>query len=190
MPETRRVVFLDRDGTINEEVDDLRRPEDVRLTPGAALAIKRLNQAGFAVVVVSNQSGLARGVFDEMDLAAVQREINRLLSLEGAQVDAYYFCPHHPEGIVECYSLLCDCRKPLPGLIYQAVEELNLNLNGSYLIGDRLRDVASGLAAGLTSIMVRSGQTDPPPTGPHEEPHIILDNLAQAVDWILQREGK
>src|SRR5690554_2302091 len=107
----RPAVFLDRDGTINREVNYLSRPQDVEILPGAAEAIVRLNAAGFWVVVVSNQSGLARGYFDEGDLALVQLEINRRLKAVGARVDAWYFCPHHPEGVVEDLALACDCRK-------------------------------------------------------------------------------
>lgn len=183
----RRAVFLDRDGTINQEVNYLSRREDVRLIPGAAQAIARLNAAGILVVVVSNQSGLARGYFDEMDLAAVQIELNRQLKEQGARVDAYFFCPHHPEGQVEEYTQVCDCRKPEPGLILQAAEGLGplFSLADSFMVGDRLRDVACGLAAGVTSVLVRSGQDDGPPQGPQETPHHVAEDLAQAVDWIL-----
>ncbi len=184
---SRRAVFLDRDGTINEEVHYLRRAEDVRLLPGAGQAIARLNAAGLAVVVVSNQSGLARGYFDEADLASVQIRLNRLLAEQGARVDAYYFCPHHPEGAVEHYALACDCRKPAPGLVLQAAREMGLELAGSYMVGDRLRDVACGKNAGLTSIMVRCGQDDGEPRPEDEKPDLVADDLAQAVDWILAR---
>jgi D-glycero-D-manno-heptose 1,7-bisphosphate phosphatase len=181
----RRAVFLDRDGTINEEVDYLARPEDVRLIPGAAQAIARLNAAGLAVVVVSNQSGLARGYFDEADLAAVQVRLNRLLAAEGARVDAYYFCPHHPEGVVEHYALVCDCRKPAPGLLRQATQEMGLASAGSFMVGDRLLDVACGRAEGLTAVLVRTGHDDGPPRGEVEEPDHVAEDLAAAVEWIL-----
>ncbi len=178
---------MDRDGTINEEVNYLSRPEDVRLIPGAARAIARLNAAGLAVVVISNQSGLARGYFDEADLAVVQARLNKLLGAEGARVDAYYFCPHHPDGVVEHYTLVCDCRKPAPGLIRQAAEEMGLALGGSFMIGDRLLDVACGRALGLAGIMVRTGHDDGPPRIALEEPDHVADDLAEAVEWILAR---
>jgi D-glycero-D-manno-heptose 1,7-bisphosphate phosphatase len=183
----RRAVFLDRDGTINEEVNYLAKAEDVRLLPRTAQAIARLNAAGLAVVVVSNQSGLARGYFDEADLAAVQVRLNRLLAAGGARVDAYYFCPHHPEGVVEHYALVCDCRKPAPGLLRQAAEEMGLALAGSFMVGDRLLDVACGRSEGLTGIMVRTGHDDGPPRGELEEPDHVADDLFAAVEWILAR---
>jgi D-glycero-D-manno-heptose 1,7-bisphosphate phosphatase len=186
----RPAVFLDRDGTINREVNYLRRPQDVEILPGAAEAILRLNAAGFWVVVISNQSGLARGYFDEGDLALVQLEINRRLKAIGARVDAWYFCPHHPEGVVEDLALACECRKPGIGLIRQAAAEIALTLEGSFMVGDRLLDVACGRRAGLTSILVQSGHDDWPPEDPEQEPHFVAPDLAAAVDWILGRGGR
>lgn len=182
---SRRTVFLDRDGTINEEVHYLRRAEDVRLIPGAARAIARLNAAGLMVVVVSNQSGLARGIFDEADLASVQVRLNRLLAQEDARVDAYYFCPHLPDGVVEHYACRCDCRKPAPGLVLQATAEMGLTLEGSFMVGDRLRDVACGHAAGLISVLVNSGHDDGEPRDAGERPDHVARDLEDAVDWIL-----
>jgi D-glycero-D-manno-heptose 1,7-bisphosphate phosphatase len=183
----RRAVFLDRDGTINVEVNYLAKAEEVRLIPGAAQAIARLNAVGLPVVVVSNQSGLARGYFDEADLAAVQVRLNRLLAAEGARVDAYYFCPHHPQGVVEHYALVCDCRKPAPGLLRQAAEEMGLALAGSFMVGDRLLDVACGRAAGLTGVLVRTGHDDGPARDDMERPDFVAEDLAAAVEWILAR---
>jgi D,D-heptose 1,7-bisphosphate phosphatase len=118
-----KTVFLDRDGTINREVDFLCRPQDVRLLPGVAAGLKLLKNAGFMLVVVSNQSGLARGRFSEADLAAVQLQLKRLLAAEGAALDGAYFCPHHPqEGVVADLVKTCACRKPKPGLILMAAE--------------------------------------------------------------------
>ena len=186
-----RTVFLDRDGTINQEVNYLRRAGDVRLLPGAGQAIARLNAAGLKVVVVSNQSGLARGLFDEADLAGVQVELNRQLAAQGARVDAYYFCPHHPQGVVEHYAQACLCRKPGTGLLTQAAEEMGLALEGSFMVGDRLLDVACGRALGLASILVATGHDDGPPSGPQETPDFRAADLAEAVAWILARlEGE
>lgn len=189
----RRTVFLDRDGTINLEVNYLRRPQDVALLPGAGQAIARLNAAGLVVVVVSNQAGLAKGLFDEGDLALVQLEINRQLKAAGAKVDGWYFCPHHPEGVVEDLALICACRKPEPGLVRMAAEEMGLELAGSYLVGDRLRDIACAARAGLVGVLVQSGHPDWPPTRDEEEPAFVAPDLAAAVDWILadiaQREA-
>lgn len=182
-------VFLDRDGTINQDVDYLSRAEDVELIPGAGQAIARLNRAGLAVVVVSNQSGLARGYFDWGDLAKVQAEINRQLAEHGAKVDAYYVCPHlpPPQGKVYELAIECDCRKPKPGLIMRAASQMALDLEESFMVGDRQRDVSSGRAANLTSILVETGQDDGAEPEPGQEPHFIARDLAQAVDWILGR---
>jgi len=192
MTPPRRAVFLDRDGTINQEVNYLSRPEDVRLIPGAGPAIARLNAAGLAVVVVSNQSGLARGYFDDGDLARVQAELSRQLAAEGARIDAYYVCPHlpPPEGKVPEFAFECDCRKPRPGLVLKAASQMNLLLEGSFMVGDRLRDVACGRRAGLTSILVKSGQDDGAPTSDDERPHHVAPDLAAAVEWILARVGE
>ena len=186
----RRAVFLDRDGTINEEVHYLGRPEDVRLIPGAGEAIARLNQAGFQVVVVTNQSGLARGMFDEAALAEVRAELDRQLAEEGAKVEAHYACPHLPEGAVAKYARVCGCRKPKPGLILRAAAEMGLDLAGSYMVGDSLRDVEAGNAAGVTSILVETGHMTPPPSRPEETPDHVAMDLAAAVEWILGRLEK
>lgn len=183
-----KAVFLDRDGTINHEVDFLRRVEDVRLLPGVAEGMKRLKSAGFALVVVSNQSGLARGIFDEADLACVQLEIKCQLAQQAAAWDAVYFCPHHPsEGVIAELVVECDCRKPKPGLVYMAAREMGISLADSFMIGDRLRDVACGKAAGMRSVLVESGRhlEDGQPATKDETPDFVAKDFSKAVDWIL-----
>jgi D-glycero-D-manno-heptose 1,7-bisphosphate phosphatase len=182
----RRAVFLDRDGTINYDTNYLAAPEEVELVPGAGAAVARLNRAGLWVVVVTNQSGLARGYFGEEDLASVHRELDRQLAAHGGRVDAYYHCPHQPQGVVENLAVECDCRKPAPGLVLRAAAELGLELAGSYLVGDRPGDIGCGLAAGLTCIRVATG----PDRGEWEAPaHHSAPDLAGAVEWILAREA-
>ncbi len=188
-PLGRRAVFLDRDGTINHDTHYLSQPREVSLIPGSARAIARLNAAGLAVVVVSNQSGLARGYFGSRELEAVRRELDRQLGKEGARVEAYYHCPHHPRGRVPELAITCECRKPRPGLIMQAARELGLELTGSFMVGDKNTDVACGRAAGLTSIRVLSGPEQPPPRGEEEIPDFVAPDLAGAVEWILRRLG-
>jgi D-glycero-D-manno-heptose 1,7-bisphosphate phosphatase len=182
----KRAVFLDRDGTINHDTDYLAAPEEVELVPGAGRAVARLNAAGFAVVVVTNQSGLARGYFGEADLAAVHRELDRRLAAHDARVDAYYHCPHLPQGVVEGLAVECDCRKPAPGLVLRAASEMGLELAGSYLVGDRPGDIGCGLAAGLVCIRVQTGPDREEWEAPAQ--HTAPD-LAAAVEWILAREG-
>lgn len=182
-----KAVFLDRDGTIVREVNYLCRPEDTELLPGAGQAIAKLRRAGFAVVVVSNQSGIARGYFSHDDLQSVQDELIRQLAGHNTEIDGWYNCVHHPNGEVEQFRMVCDCRKPKPGLVHSAAAEMDLELEGSYMVGDRLRDVACGNAAGLTSILVRSGQNDGAPQEDIQHPDHVTGDLAQAAEWILAR---
>lgn len=184
----RRAVFLDRDGTINVEVGYISDPAQVRLLPGAAQAIANIREAGLAVVAVSNQSGIARGRFSLEQMLAVQNEVERQLREEaGAWLDAFYYCPHHPEGVVVPYAAVCDCRKPGIGMLERAARELDLVLEGSFMVGDKRIDVACGHNAGLTSLLVTSGMPLDPVCSPAEEPTQTLPDLAAAARWILAR---
>jgi D-glycero-D-manno-heptose 1,7-bisphosphate phosphatase len=153
----REAVFLDRDGTLIEEVNYLASPEQVRLLPGAAEAVRRLNDAGLLVVVVTNQAGVARGYFPEIRVAEVHEHLSRLLGEFGAKIDAYYHCPHHPSEGVGAYRVDCDCRKPKPGLLLTAARELDIALSRSWMIGDKLSDAEAGAAAGCCTLLVRTG---------------------------------
>jgi len=153
----RPAVFLDRDGTIVREVDYLRSVDQLRLLRGAAEAIRRLNEAGFVVVLATNQSGIARGLLTESDLQAVHDELQRRLAQRGAHLDAIYHCPHHPEASVQAYRKRCRCRKPAPGLLQRAARELDVDLARSFAIGDSARDVEAGARAGCRTILVRTG---------------------------------
>lgn len=177
----RPAVFLDRDGTLNEEVDFLRDPADLRLLPGAAEAVARLNEAGLACVVVTNQSGIARGLLDEADLAVIHAELERGLAEGGARLDALYHCPHHPDF---GERIDCDCRKPRPGLLRRAAGDLGLDLRQSFVVGDSLRDLEAGAALGVPGLLVESGK--PVPAGARER-HEVVPDLAAAVERILER---
>ena len=150
-------LFLDRDGTINEEVDYLSSPHQVRLIPRAADAIREAKGLGFKVVVISNQSGVARGMFTETDLKEVNSALIALLSREQAQIDALYYCPHHPDGTVAPYNIDCDCRKPGIGMLKRAAREFDIDLSSSYVVGDRMSDIEAGRNAHATSILVLTG---------------------------------
>ena len=152
-----RAVFLDRDGTINVERDYLYRPEEFTFIPGAPEAIRMLREAGYLVVVVTNQSGIARGYYDEAALHRIHRHMDDLLARAGTSVDAYYYCPHHPDGTVDSYRSVCDCRKPLPGMLLQAARDLGIDLAASYIIGDKQADVTAGLRAGCRPLLVKTG---------------------------------
>jgi D-glycero-D-manno-heptose 1,7-bisphosphate phosphatase len=153
----RRAVFLDRDGTINVEKEYLSLPGDFEFIPGAPQAIKLLNDAGFCVIVVTNQSGVARGYYDEAAVCALHRHMDAELAKHGAMVDAYYFCPHHPQHGIGDYRKECGCRKPLPGMLQQAAAEFAIDLASSFIIGDKLADVEAGLKAGCRPLLVRTG---------------------------------
>jgi D-glycero-D-manno-heptose 1,7-bisphosphate phosphatase len=153
----RRAVFLDRDGTINVERDYLHKIEDFEFIPGVPEAIKRLRAAGFLVIVVSNQSGVARGYFNERVVNQLHRHIQTELSRYGTSIDAFYFCTHHPEKGVGEYRIACDCRKGAPGMLLQAASEHNIDLSESFMVGDKLADIEAGERAGCRSFLVLTG---------------------------------
>ena len=175
----QRAVFLDRDGTINLEREYLYQIEEFEFVPGAPEAIRLLNEAGFVVVVVTNQSGVGRGYYTEDDVEALHRFVSQELARHGAHVDAWMYCPHHPSGRGS-YSLPCLCRKPLPGMLLEAASRFDIDLEHSVMIGDKCSDMEAGVAAGCRPILVRSGY------GAEEESHLpdgieIYDNLLRAV---------
>src|SRR5262245_44768909 len=183
---SRPAVFLDRDGTLNEERGYIDRMELLELFPWTGDAIRLLNRAGFATVVITNQAGIARGLLDEPFLQRVHAEIDRRLA--PARVDRYFFCPHLTDAADVRYRSACECRKPKPGLILQAARELDLDLARSFMIGDKWLDVACGRAAGVRSILVRTGHGahEEVRTAPTVQPDVILNNLMEAVGWILR----
>lgn len=173
-----RAVFLDRDGVLNEEVDYLGRVEDLVLVPGAAQAVVALKKAGFKVVVISNQSGVARGYFDEKALAAVTAALEERLAADGARLDGIFYCPHLPDAG-------CPCRKPGTRLLETAAGKLDLDLSRSYFVGDSTVDVRTALNAGCVPILVRTGKAGK--DGRFDgEPAAIVDDLAAAARWILK----
>jgi D-glycero-D-manno-heptose 1,7-bisphosphate phosphatase len=180
-------AFLDRDGTIIEEVGYLDRPERLELFPWSSSAIRALNRAGVRVVMVSNQSGIARGFFDEATVDRVHERMEELLAAGGATIDAYYYCPHHPDGKVPAYARVCDCRKPGPGLVNRAVRELGVDPRRSFTVGDRWLDVALARTVGSRGILVRTGygltEEGRPPKGLTAD--AVVNNLVEAVSWIL-----
>lgn len=181
-------VFLDRDGTINREVGHLSKIEDFVLLEGAADAIRQFNQAGWRVVVVTNQPVVARGECSEADIRAIHNRMETLLGRAGAYVDRIYFCPHHPDsGFVgeRCdLKVPCTCRKPMPGLIHEAGQELNLDLPGSWLIGDTTSDIRTARNAGLRSILISTGQAST--DGVYADtPDYVAEDLTQAARLVI-----
>ena len=182
-------VFLDRDGTINEDTGYVGHPDRVRMLPGAARAIRRLNAAGQRVVVVTNQSGVARGLFSTSDVEAVHCRIRELLEEEGAYVDAFYYCPHHPTEGSGPYARPCTCRKPAPGMLLRAAEEMGLDLGRCVLAGDQGGDLSCAQAAGCVGILVRTGKgertLEDVCAGRVPRPAYVAEDLMEAAGWIL-----
>ena len=180
----RRAAFIDRDGTLIEERGNLGHPDGVALIPGSAHAVRRLKEAGLLAVLVTNQSGIARGLFTVSDFEAVQQRMMELLNEEGVALDNVYFCRHHPD-----VNGPCDCRKPADGMYRQAEREMSIDLGRSFYVGDRWRDVAVTEEVGGTGFLVRTGaggQGAPLGAG-HVE---FVDNLAEAADRITARLGE
>src|SRR5262245_61886478 len=157
MTSLKPAVFLDRDGVVIEDSHYLGNTARVRLVPGAAETIAELNRAGWRVVVVTNQSGVARGLFTLESVGVVHTHLAELLRGHGAKIDAFHFCPHHPEAEVPEFRIECECRKPKPGMLCRAAAELGLDLAASWMIGDRESDLEAGAAAGCRTVLVRTG---------------------------------
>ena len=149
-------VLLDRDGTINREIEYLSRPEQLELLPGAVEGMRRLQEAGYRLVIVTNQAGVARGFYGEEDVAVVHERLREMLRERGVEVDAVYYCPHHPEG-QGAYRQQCACRKPGVGMYQRAARELNLDLARSVAIGDKVTDLLPGIELGCRTVLVRTG---------------------------------
>jgi D-glycero-D-manno-heptose 1,7-bisphosphate phosphatase len=184
-----RAVFIDRDGTLIEESGYLDRLERLVFFPFSVDAVRVLNRAGFAVVVVTNQAGIARGIVKEEFVGEAHRHIAARLEAGGARIDGFYYCPHYPTGVVEKYISACDCRKPQPGLLLRAATDLDLDLRRSFVVGDRWHDLAAGQAVGARGVLVRTGLGRRDEWAPEGDtvPAAIVDNLMEAAAWILQQ---
>jgi len=188
-----RAVFLDRDGTINEEVGYVNHIERFFLLPRAGQAIQLLNQHGWKAVVVTNQSGVARGYFPESLIHQVHQKMQELLGNEGAHLDRIYYCPHHPDIGVPPYRQKCRCRKPATGMIEDAVKELTLDLSQSYTVGDRGVDIEFARQIGAKSILVLTGygkgEWEYSGSRWKAKPDHVAQDLFEAVQWILLQES-
>ena len=186
----RPAVFLDRDGTIIEESGYLDRLERLVFFPFSVDAIRVLNRAGFAVVVITNQAGIARGIVKPSFVDEAHRFIAARVEAGGGRIDAFYFCPHYPSGTVPAFVRVCDCRKPATGMFKQAAAELNLDLPASFAVGDRWHDVAAATAVGARGVLVRTGlgRREEAAPEPGTQPAAIVDDLAAAAAWILEEQ--
>ena len=189
MTGTRIGVFIDRDGTLNEEVDYVRTPEQLRMIDGAATAVRRLNDLGVITCLISNQSGVARGFLSEKDLEAVHKKLGDELERYGARLDAIYYCPHHSTAGREPYNIECDCRKPKPGMLRQGEREFGLDLSRSFVVGDSIVDIQAGLAVGATTVLVLTGYGQSSLEA-SKEINLgigkVATNITEAVEFIAQ----
>ena len=189
-----KIVFLDRDGTINQEVEYLHKPSDLVILPGVPAALRRLKEQGFQLVVVTNQAGVARGYYSEADVVRLHEYMNKLLSREGAEIDHFFYCPHHPVHGKGAYKQSCHCRKPDIGMFEMAESCYQVDKSHSYMIGDKLLDTEAGQRYGVSSVLVGTGYGKELYSGLTEEEKqkafdAYADDLNAAAEWILKREG-
>jgi D-glycero-D-manno-heptose 1,7-bisphosphate phosphatase len=180
-------VFVDRDGTINIDVDFLSSPDQLTLIPRSAEAIRELNDLDIPVIVITNQSGIARGLYSENDLQIVHKAMDAMLNEYGAKITEYYYCPHHPNEGIAPYIQDCECRKPKPGMLLQAQQKYGFDLSHSFIIGDKAIDVQTGNAVNASAIQVSTGYGE-------SEKHLCADkrdyygkDLYDAVQFIKQK---
>lgn len=189
----RPAVFLDRDGTVNEEVGYINHIDRFRVFPWAGLSIQKLNAAGIPSILITNQSGVARGYFPEALVQEIHGKLQTELGRHNARLDAIYYCPHHPDGKLEAYRRHCECRKPSPGMLCTAARDHDVDLAASFVISDRYQDLAMAFKAGARGVLVLSGYGK----GEHlyfadtwpRQPDYVATDLLEAVDWILKQSG-
>lgn len=175
-----KAIFLDRDGTINEDVRHTYKIEDLKFIEGANEGLKLMQNAGYKLIIITNQAGIAKGKYQEEDYIFFREKMHKKLRENGTSIDAEYFCPHHPQGAIKKYSIDCNCRKPKIGMLEQAAKDFNLNLNQCWMIGDALSDVKAGKNAGCKTIQVLTGKEiicSP-------EADFIVKNLLEAANYI------
>ncbi len=191
---TGKVVFLDRDGTINEEVHYLHKPEDLRLLPGVPEAIRMLKKAGFTLIVVTNQAGVARGYYTCRDVEKLHGYLNEQLKKEGGAIDAFYYCPHHPVHGIGEYKVVCRCRKPDIGMFEAAEKDFTVDKAHSYMIGDKELDVQAGRNYGVGSILVGTGygaelKREAEEQGREPFYDYYAEDLTAAARYIIEKES-
>lgn len=182
-----KAIFLDRDGTLTEDPGYIDHPNQVKLLGGAAEALRQLEQLGYKLIVVSNQSGVARGIVTEEALKKIHSRLEQLLIADGAHLDRIYYCPYHPEGTVQKYRKESELRKPGPGMLLLAAEETDIDLSQSWMVGDKYEDVTAGQRAGCKTILINppSAYTQPNPDQPHPDYQAV--NLKEAANIVKRR---
>lgn len=190
---SKPAVFIDRDGTILDELGYLTPGSEVTIYPFSAAAIAQLTDAGFPVVVITNQGGIALGLYDHAFVEATHEALDATLAQEGARITAWYFCPHHPEGKVPEFTGPCGCRKPATGMLETAAKDLGIDLRASWVVGDQWRDIELARRAGARSVLVRTGygrglEADWPPD--IATPTLVCDDLLAAAEQIVRARGE
>jgi D-glycero-D-manno-heptose 1,7-bisphosphate phosphatase len=188
----KRAAFLDRDGTILDELGYVTPSSTITIYPWSMDSVRLLKRAGYSVVIITNQGGIGLGLYDHEFVKKTHDDLTAKFATAGAQIDAWYYCPHHPEAIVEEYRMVCDCRKPGTRMLQDAARDLELDLSQSWVVGDQWRDVQLAHAAGCRSALLRTGHgatqeaTWPRDVAPAT---IVCDNLISAVSAILERDA-
>ncbi len=187
-----RAIFMDRDGTVSYEVGYVNHPSRFRIYPFAGRAIQMINSSPFLAIITTNQAGVARGYFTEDLIPVVHERLRKQLAEEGAYLDAIYYCPHHPQGEVKEYAIDCPCRKPNPGMLEKAASDFSIDLEKSYIIGDKITDIELARKVNAVGIIVLTGYGLGEYTYQKKSwkvfPDFIAENLLQAVEWIFKKE--
>ena len=187
---SRKAVFIDKDGTLIPNIPYNIDPGRITIEDETIEGLRLLKDEGFLFIVISNQSGIAKGYFKEMDLEQVWNKISALLQRHEISIDAFYYCPHEPNGIVEQYAVECDCRKPLPGMILKAASQLKIDLSQSWMIGDILNDVEAGNRAGCSTILIDNGNETEWQMSEERTPAFIAGNILEAAVHIKMEVTK
>lgn len=180
-----KAIFIDKDGTLIHDIPYNVDPSLIQFTVGALEGLTKLRKQGYMIILVSNQSGIARGYFTENALENVKTKIQEMMRSAGIQIDAFYFCPHHPDGVVHKYAVSCDCRKPKPGMLLRAAEEYKIDLSQSWLIGDILNDVEAGNVAGCKTILIDNGNETEWVVSERRKPTATVRDLREAAEVII-----
>jgi D-glycero-D-manno-heptose 1,7-bisphosphate phosphatase len=180
-----KAVFLDKDGTLIPDIPYNVNPDLITLQADAIEGLQRLQEEGFLFIIISNQAGVARGIFTEDALPMVEQRLAELMATHGLALSGFYYCPHYPEGKIAAYTQECDCRKPKPGMILKAAQEHDIDLSESWMIGDILNDVEAGNRAGCKTILINNGNETEWVAGPMRVPTYICISINQAAEDIL-----
>lgn len=185
-----KAVFLDKDGTLIKDVPYNVDPKLIELTQGAVKGLQLLYAAGYSLIVITNQSGIAHGYFPESALVAVERQLRQLLAEVGVSLAGFYYCPHHPDGIIQEFTLNCSCRKPQPGMLLEAANKHDVDMQQSWFIGDILNDVEAGRWAGCRTILIDNGNETQWQLSPERSPHYMVADLNEAARVITSVDMK